>query len=94
MMNIIQTNSFKKTIKKLHANQKSDLDKAVKIIIKKPDIGQSKTVDISNILVYKFKMVKQLTLLAYTYEDKTITLTLLALGTHENFYRNLKKIKS
>jgi mRNA-degrading endonuclease YafQ of YafQ-DinJ toxin-antitoxin module len=31
-----------------------------------------------------------LTLLAYTYEEEVVTLTLLALGSHENFYRNLK----
>ena len=36
-------------------------------------------------------MIKQLTLLAYTCHDQTITLTLLALGAHENFYRDLKK---
>ena len=90
-MKVVQTNFFKRTIKKLHANQKADLDKAVEVIMKCPDIGQSKRGDLSGVLVYKFKMVKQLTLLAYTYHDQTITLTLLALGTHENFYRDLKK---
>jgi len=90
-MNVVQTNLFKKAVKKLHSNQKIDLDKAVKVIMKDPEIGQSKTGDLSGILVYKFKMVKQLTLLAYTYHDQTITLTLIALGTHENFYRDLKK---
>ncbi len=90
-MKVVQTNLFKKTVKKLHSNQKADLDKAVKAIMKDPNIGQSKTGDLSGVLIYKFKMVKQLTLLAYTYHDKTITLTLLTLGTHENFYRNLKK---
>ena len=80
-----------KAVKKLHANQKVALDRAVKTIIKDPDIGQSKTGDLSGILVYKFKMLKQLTLLAYTYEDQTITLTLLTLGVHENFYRDLKR---
>ena len=89
-MNILQKPLFQKAYKKLHKNQKSDLDKAVKTIMKSPDIGQAKTGDLSNILVYKFNMVKQLTLLAYTYEDQTVTLTLLALGTHENFYRDLK----
>nr|VFK25534.1 MAG: ParE-like toxin of type II toxin-antitoxin system [Candidatus Kentron sp. LPFa]VFK36060.1 MAG: ParE-like toxin of type II toxin-antitoxin system [Candidatus Kentron sp. LPFa] len=34
---------------------------------------------------------KQLALLAYTFEERTITLTLLALGQHENFYPGLKK---
>nr|VFJ59751.1 MAG: ParE-like toxin of type II toxin-antitoxin system [Candidatus Kentron sp. FW]VFJ64847.1 MAG: ParE-like toxin of type II toxin-antitoxin system [Candidatus Kentron sp. FW] len=36
-------------------------------------------------------MNKQLALLAYMYEERIITLTLLALGQHENFYRGLKK---
>ncbi len=92
-MNISQKPIFQKAYKKLHKNQKKDIDNAIQNIIKNLDIGQSKTGDLSNVLVYKFKMVKQLTLLAYTYEEQTITLTLLALGTHENFYRDLKKIK-
>jgi mRNA-degrading endonuclease RelE of RelBE toxin-antitoxin system len=90
-MRVLQKPSFKKAYKRLHANQKADLDKAVRAIMKDPDSGQAKTGDLSDVLVYKFKMNKQLTLLAYSYEDQTITLTLLALGTHENFYRDLKK---
>ena len=90
-MIVVQTNLFMRTAKKLHKNEKADLDKAVESIMKNPDIGQSKKGDIVGVRVYKFKMVKQLTLLAYTYEDQTITLTLLAFGMHENFYRDLKK---
>ena len=90
-MNILQTNSFKKSVKKLRANQKADLDKAVKSIMEEPSIGQLKSGDLSHVRVYKFKMVKQLTLIAYTYEEQMITLTLLTLGSHENFYLDLKK---
>lgn len=90
-MNITQTSHFRKTVKKLHKNQKKDLDEAVKAIVEYPNIGDEKVGNLSGISVYKFKMVKQLTLLAYKYENETITLTLLALGTHENFYRDLKK---
>jgi len=90
-MNIVQTSSFRRTVKKLHKNQKKDLDEAVQAIIENPNIGDEKIGDLSGVSVYKFKMVKQLTLLAYKYEDQTITLTLLTLGTHENFYRDLKK---
>ncbi len=93
-MNILQKPLFQKAYKKLHKNQKKDIDGAIQTIMEDPNMGQSKTGDLSNVLVYKFKMVKQLTLLAYTYEDQTITLTLLALGTHENFYRDLKKSSS
>jgi mRNA-degrading endonuclease RelE of RelBE toxin-antitoxin system len=91
-MNIVQTTSFKKTVKKLHKSQKKDLDNAVRSIVDNPDIGDPKIGDLSGVSIYKFKMMKQLTLLAYTYEDQTITLTLLALGPHENFYRDLKRL--
>ena len=90
-MKIFQTRSFTKTVKKLHKNQKADLDKAVQSIIDDPKIGDQKSGDLSDVRVYKFKMVGQLMLLAYSYEDDVLTLTLLALGSHENFYRDLKK---
>ena len=90
-MHILQTSSFRKTVKKLHPNQKKDLDTAVQNIIDNPEIGEAKVGDLAGISVYKFSMVNQQTLLAYQYEDQTITLTLLTLGTHENFYRDLKK---
>lgn len=90
MMQVVQTNSFRKKVKRLHSNQKSDLDKAIKTILDAPEIGESKVGDLQGVLVYKFKMVKQLTLLAYSFEKEKITLTLLSLGAHENFYRDLK----
>ena len=90
-MNIVQTSTFSRTVKKLHKNQKQDVDKAVRAQVENPNIGEPKVGDLSGISVYKFKMVKQLTLLAYHYEDETLTLSLLALGSHENFYRDLKK---
>jgi mRNA-degrading endonuclease RelE of RelBE toxin-antitoxin system len=93
-MRVLQKPSCKKAYKRLHANQKADLDKAVRAIMKDPASGQVKTGDLSDVLVYKFNMNKQVTLLAYTYEDQSITLTLLALGTHENFYRAFKKSSS
>ena len=84
-LKVVQTNCFMRAVKKLHANQKANLDKAVKVIMDEPDIGQPKTGDLSGVLVYKFNMVKQLTLVAYIYEDQTTTLTLLALGAQHKF---------
>ncbi len=93
MIHINQTRTFAKVVKKLHTNQKQALDQAVKTIIENPSIGDMKAGDLAGVQVYKFKMLHQLTLLAYTYDDNSqqITLTLLALGSHENFYRDLKK---
>lgn len=47
--------------------------------------------DLAGVCVYKFKMNKQLTLLGYEYGGEAVTLYLLKLGSHENFYRDLKK---
>ena len=74
-MQIVQTRQFKKTFK---------------TIIKNPFIGQQKKGDLDFLWVYKFHMNNQLTLLAYSYEVQSITLTLLALGSHENFYLDIK----
>ena len=85
---VLQTPTFKKAVKKLHPNQKRDLDKAVKELIEDPLLGEQKKGDLAFLRVYKFKMNKQLTLLGYSYEDGTVILELLALGSHENFYRD------
>ena len=90
-MNVRQTNIFRRTVKRLHTNQKKDLDEAIRAIIANPKSGEPKVGHLKDISVYKFKMVNQLTLLAYHYDQKIITLTLLALGCHENFYRDLRQ---
>ena len=89
---VLQTPSFKKAVKKLHKNQKADLDEAIKELMIDPLLGEQKKGDVAFLRVYKFSMVKQLTLLGYSYEDGTVTLELMALGSHENFYRDIKKI--
>mgnify|MGYP000356439882 CR=1 FL=1 len=89
---VVQTVSFKKAAKKLHKNQKADLDTAVKALMDNPLLGEQKKGDLSFMRVHKFKMVKQLTLLGYSYEDGTVVLELLTFGTHENFYRDAKKL--
>ena len=89
-MQITQFPAFGKVAKKLHANAKQDLDNAIKELIENPLAGEMKKGDLNGIRVYKFKMVNQLTLLAYIYNKNEKNLALLALGPHENFYRDLK----
>ena len=90
-MKVLQTASFARAVKKLHANQKKDLDVAIAALMVDPALGERKAGDLADVLVHKFKMAKQLTLLAYTYDEGILTLTLLALGSHENFYSDLKR---
>ncbi len=88
---VLQTSSFKKTVKRLNPNQKNDLDQAIRQIMDNPQVGDRKKGDLSFLRVHKFKMAKQLTLLGYSYEDGSIILELIALGSHENFYRDVKR---
>jgi len=74
---VLQTQNFKKAVKKLHKNQKSDLDKAVQALIEGPLLGEQKKGDLAFLRVYKFKMTKQLTLLGYSYENGTVVLELI-----------------
>ncbi|MBL4776036.1 MAG: type II toxin-antitoxin system RelE/ParE family toxin [Mariprofundus sp.] len=84
-----QTNAFLRAYKKLHNNQKDAVDQAVAEVALDPLIGKVKTGDLSGVYVHKFKCVQQLFLLAYEFDAATCTLLLL--GAHENFYRNLKQ---
>lgn len=89
-MRIEQKLSFKKAYKKLKPNQKKDADAALRAIFADPEIGEQKRGDLAWLRVHKFKMVGQLTLVGYVIDDDKIVLTLIALGSHENFYRDLK----
>jgi len=80
-MIVLQTNSFKKVVKKLHSNQKLQLDKAIESIIANPLIGVQEAGDLSEIRVYKFNMIDKQVLLAYQFKVLGVALILLALGS-------------
>ena len=93
-MEIIQTNRFKKAYNKLHQNQLAAVNKAIETVIGNPDVGEQKKGSLSWLRVYKFKVLGQLVLLGYNVEKngKTV-LTLVSIGPHENFYRDIKGTK-
>ena len=82
--------AFKKAYKKLHEQEKEKVNTAIRAIILNPNIGEEKKGDLAGVYVYKFKIHHQEFLLAYEWDPKERLL--LALGVHENFYRDLKKI--
>lgn len=90
-MEIRQTKRFEKVYKKLHKNQLPEVNDAIKKIIASPAIGDLKKGDLAGLRVYKFMVQNQLMLLGYVLQDDCLILTLADLGTHENFYRDLKK---
>ncbi len=89
-MEILQTASFARAVKKLHKNEKTALDKALKMIVGNPECGDLKIGDLASVRVYKNKVKTQLYLLGYSIDEKMLALTLIALGSHENFYLDLK----
>lgn len=84
-----QMPAFKKAYKKLHANERDAVDDAIREIIKNPKLGEEKKGDLAGVFVYKLKTHNHETLLAYEWVPKERLL--LALGVHENFYRDLKR---
>lgn len=90
-MRLLVTPSFVRATKKLHPPQKVDLDEAVRAISADPAIGEAKVGDLAGVRVYKFRLSNQLCLLAYRILDEE-SLKLLTFGSHENFYRDLKRL--
>ena len=89
-MKLQQTGSFRRKVKKLAPAQKQALDRAVKKIVGTPGIGTVKKGDLALVRVYKYKAKTLQYLLAYSVDADKQTITLLAVGPHENFYRDLK----
>ena len=86
---VLQMPLFKRAYKKLKRNQQEAIDKAVAAIVENPALGEQKQGDLNGVYVYKFDCINQQFLLAYEWDPATRVL--LALGVHENFYRDLKR---
>ena len=91
MINVEQESAFKRTYKKLHKNQFAGVNAAIGAIMADPAIGEEKKGDLAGVRVYKFDVQNQMYLIAYEVDETTIML--MALGAHENFYRDFKKAK-
>jgi mRNA-degrading endonuclease YafQ of YafQ-DinJ toxin-antitoxin module len=90
-MRLLVTPTFERAAKKLHALQKRDLDAAIRTIADDPDLGEAKVGDLAGIRIHKFRMTNQLCLLSYRVLNED-TLKLMMFGSHENFYRDLKRL--
>jgi mRNA-degrading endonuclease YafQ of YafQ-DinJ toxin-antitoxin module len=92
-MRILVAPIFERAVKKLHRQQKADLDTAVRAIVSDTEMGEAKVGDLAGIRVYKFRMVNPLCLLSYRVLDED-SVKLLTVGPHENFYRDLKRLEN
>lgn len=76
--------------KKLNPNQLTEVNRAVEEISSNPLLGATKSGDLAKLRVYKFSCLGQQLLLGYSLEKKVRLIYLESLGSHENFYRDLK----
>jgi mRNA interferase RelE/StbE len=81
-MRILVTPTFERTVKKLHGQQKADVDAAVKAVANNISISEEKMGDFVRACVHKFRMVSQLCLLSYRVLG-TSSIKILTVGTHE-----------
>ena len=81
--------TFLRKMKKSNSKFHQGVRQQVKIICKNPHIGVEKKGDLQGIFVHKFKFNRQEQLLSYKFDEKSRTM--LMIGTHENYYRDLKK---
>ncbi len=80
---------FKKFVKKQVRPLQLSIEDEVEGIIENPAMGEPKKGDLQGLQVHKFRFKKQKFLIAYrTFETQII---FHMIGTHENFYRELKK---
>lgn len=89
VLKVTATPVFSKAVKKLHAKDKESVDDAVRAIASNPTIGEMKKGDLLGVRVYKFRINKQEVLLSYSAGSDQ--LLLIALGSHENFYRGMER---
>lgn len=73
----------------MHKREKELLDQEIRNIADKPSIGEEKKGDLRGIFVHKFKIKTAEYLLAYRMVGEDMELIMI--GSHENYYRDLKK---
>lgn len=73
----------------MHKLEKEILDQVIRNITDNPSIGEEKKGDLRGIFVYKFNIKTAKYLLAYRMVGED--LELIMIGSHENYYRALKK---
>jgi mRNA interferase RelE/StbE len=87
---VVQTKRFLRMYKKLNPNQLPEVNQAVETVASNPIIGVAKVGDLAALRVYKFSCLGQQLLLGYSLDKKIRLIYLESLGSHENFYRDLK----
>ncbi len=88
-MEMIYKPPFRNFVKKQTRPLQLAVEDEIERIVGDPVIGESKLGDLLGIQVHKFKFQRQSFLVAYRVAGPDIIF--YSIGTHENFYRDLKR---
>ena len=80
---------FRKFVKKQTRPLQLSIEDEIEKILENPAIGESKKGDLMGFRVHKFTFKKQRLLIAYKVSPNEMLFYMV--GSHKNFYRNLKK---
>ncbi|WP_319784487.1 type II toxin-antitoxin system RelE/ParE family toxin [Oceanisphaera sp. IT1-181] len=89
-IDVYQTNLFSKQIGKLSDSQAKVVEDEIDKVVANPSMGEQKVGDLSHLWVHKFKVGESLVLLGYSWIEDKLELYLLNIGSHENFYQEVK----
>ena len=84
------TRRFGRSYKKLQPRVQDCVDTAIAKISERPADAETKTGDLLGIFVHKFRCDEVLYLLAFSLDDFLRLIYLEQIGSHQNFYRDLK----
>jgi mRNA-degrading endonuclease RelE of RelBE toxin-antitoxin system len=87
-MQIIQSRSFERKVKKFTKREKKKLDEEIQKILNNPSVGSEKKGDLRGVFVHKFKIQTNQYLLAYRFFGENPELIMI--GPYENYYRDVK----
>lgn len=82
---------YNRTKKKFPSLLVSFINNAENEVAKNPSVGTQKRGDLKGVYIYKFTPIDQELLLAYEVNSKKRKIIYIAVGGHENFYRDLKR---
>ncbi len=91
MYAIAVENKVKRWKKKLPQNIQEIINIEVRKIADNPYVGERKKGDLKEVFVWKFKIFTLQYLIAYKIIEDGKNIIILAIGPHENFYRDLRR---
>ncbi len=88
---VYETRRFAKALGKLTEAVQKSVEDEIEKVIDDPDLGEQKKGDLNHLWVHKFKIGNQEWLLGYNWNEENITIHLLQLGSHENYYKEARR---